>query len=146
MNHTFMRKAVATCAATGAAASFAVLSAPAQAAPPVPSEPLPSPTSFVVLQAGKGTDKATAAVKAAGGTVVQEWPQIGVVIAQASDGGFDDKFVRHDEVFELDGIDPLAAGADDVAGAVAGREGHRHELALVAELGDEDDHGAEHQC
>ena len=88
MNHTFMRKAVATCAATGAAASFAVLSAPAQAAPPVPSEPLPSPTSFVVLQAGKGTDKATAAVKAAGGTVVQEWPQIGVVIAHSTKASF----------------------------------------------------------
>ena len=112
MNHTFMRKAVATCAATGAAASFAVLSAPAQAAPPVPSEPLPSPTSFVVLQAGKGTDKATAAVKAAGGTVVQEWPQIGVVIAQASDGGFDDKARKRPGV--------VAAGPTRAMSALAG--------------------------
>lgn len=91
MNHTFMRKAAAVCAASGAAASFALMSAPAQAAPPIPSEPLPGPTSFVVLQGGKGVDKAVAAVKASGGTVVQQWPQIGVVIASASDGSFDDK-------------------------------------------------------
>lgn len=86
-----MRKAVAACAATGAAASFAVMSAPAQAAPTPTAQPLAGPTSFVVLQAGTGTDKAVAAVKAAGGQVVQEWPQIGVVIASATDGSFDDK-------------------------------------------------------
>ncbi len=33
-----------------------------------------------------------------------------------------------------------------VAGAVAGREGHRHDLALVAELGHEDHGGTQQKC
>ena len=38
-----------------------------------------------------GSDKAVAVIEAAGGTVVQEWPQIGVVIATASDDTFNDQ-------------------------------------------------------
>ena len=95
MNHTFMRKSAAICAAAGAATSFAVMAAPAGAAPaPIPAEPLAGPTSFVVLQAGTGSDKAVAAVKAAGGSVVQTWPQIGVVIASSNDAAFDDRARR----------------------------------------------------
>lgn len=56
--------------------------------------PLDAPTSFVVVQGGTGTDKAVTAVRAAGGTVTQEWPQIGVVIAEASDDTFDDRAKR----------------------------------------------------
>lgn len=84
MNPTFMRKAAALAAtATCAVAATAMTSAPAGAAPI-------DETSFVVVQGGTGTDKAVAAVEAAGGTVVQEWPQIGVVVASASDDTFDD--------------------------------------------------------
>ena len=53
-------------------------------------QPLSAPTSFVVVQGGTGTDKAVAATLAAGGTVTMEWPQIGVVIAEAADDAFDD--------------------------------------------------------
>jgi subtilisin family serine protease len=53
--------------------------------------PLGAATTFVVVQGGTGTDKAVAAVAAAGGEVVQEWPQIGVVIARAADDTFDDQ-------------------------------------------------------
>ena len=60
------------------------------AAPSV-AEPLQAPTAFVVLQGGTGTEKAAAATRAAGGTVTQEWPQIGLVIAEASDDTFDDR-------------------------------------------------------
>ena len=60
------------------------------AASPAVAEPLDAPTSFVVVQGGTGTDQAVAATKAAGGTVTMEWPQIGVVIAEASDDEFDD--------------------------------------------------------
>ena len=85
MNSTFIRKAAAIAAtATCAVAATAMTSAPAGAAPI-------GETSFIVAQGGTGTAKAVAAVKAAGGTVVQEWPQIGVVIASASDDTFDDK-------------------------------------------------------
>ncbi|XVX19006.1 S8 family peptidase [Actinomycetota bacterium] len=76
--------AALTASAALGVTAFAV-TAPASAAP------LADPTAFVVVQGGTGTDKAVAAVKAAGGTVTQEWPQIGVVIAEASDDSFDDK-------------------------------------------------------
>ena len=69
----------ATCAAAGV-----VVASPASA------KPLRAPTSFVVVQGGTGTDKAVAATRAAGGTVTMEWPQIGVVVAEASDDAFDD--------------------------------------------------------
>lgn len=55
------------------------------------ADPLSAPTMFVVLQGGAGTDKASAAVTAGGGEVIQEWPQIGVVIARAADDSFDDR-------------------------------------------------------
>ncbi|MEO7270209.1 MAG: S8 family serine peptidase [Knoellia sp.] len=85
MNSTFMRKAAAIVAtATCAVAATAMTTTPAGAAPV-------AETSFIVAQGGTGTDKAVAAVQAAGGTVVQEWPQIGVVIASASDDTFDDR-------------------------------------------------------
>lgn len=58
---------------------------------PAGAAPLTDPTAFVVVQGGTGTDKAAAATRAAGGTVVQEWPQIGVVIAKASDTSFDEQ-------------------------------------------------------
>ena len=74
---------LATTAACTAAAALA-LAAPATA------QPLSSPTAFVVVQGGTGTSKAVAATEAAGGTVLQQWPQIGVVIAEASDSDFDD--------------------------------------------------------
>ena len=60
------------------------------AATPAGATPLSAPTSFVVVQGGTGTDKAVAATRAAGGTVTMEWPQIGVVIAEAADDEFDD--------------------------------------------------------
>jgi subtilisin family serine protease len=75
--------ALATAAAC-ATATAVTLAAPASA------EPLPSPTAFVVVQGGTGTSQAVAATAAAGGTVLQQWPQIGVVVAEASDSGFDD--------------------------------------------------------
>jgi subtilisin family serine protease len=75
--------ALSVTAACGATAF--TLAAPAGAAP------LQAPTAFVVLQGGTGTDKASAATRAAGGTVTQEWPQIGLVIAEASDDTFDDR-------------------------------------------------------
>ncbi|KGN42404.1 S8 family peptidase [Knoellia aerolata] len=87
MNSTFIRKA----AAIAATASCAVAATALTATAPAGAAPLAGPTSFVVAQGGTGTDKAVAAVTAAGGTVVQEWPQIGVVIASASDDTFDDK-------------------------------------------------------
>ena len=59
-------------------------------ATPAGATPLSAPTSFVVVQGGTGTDKAVAATRAAGGTVTMEWPQIGVVIAEAADDEFDD--------------------------------------------------------
>ena len=71
-----------------AACSAAALTLSAQAGA---AAPLDQPTSFVVLQGGTGTAKAVAATLAAGGTVTQEWPQIGAVIAQASDDAFDDR-------------------------------------------------------
>lgn len=60
------------------------------AASPAAATPLGAPTSFVVVQGGTGTEKAVAATLAAGGTVTMEWPQIGVVIAEAADDSFDD--------------------------------------------------------
>lgn len=71
-----------------AACSAAALTLSAQAGA---AAPLDQPTSFVVLQGGTGTAKAVAATLAAGGTVTQEWPQIGAVIAEASDDAFDDR-------------------------------------------------------
>ncbi len=45
--------------------------------------------NYVVNATATGTTaKAEAAIKAAGGTVVQSWPQIGVVVAQSTDTGF----------------------------------------------------------
>ena len=87
MNSTFMRKAAAVTATAGCAVAAAAMTATS----PAGAAPLAKATSFVVAQGGTGTDKAVAAVTAAGGTVVQEWPQIGVVIASASDDTFDDK-------------------------------------------------------
>lgn len=60
-------------------------------AAPAGAEPLSAPTSFVVLQGGTGTTQAVAATLAAGGTVTQQWPQIGAVIAEAADDTFDDR-------------------------------------------------------
>ena len=88
MNSTFIRKAAAIAATATCAVAASAMTAPAGAAP------LDAPTSFIVAQGGTGTAKAVAAVKAAGGTVVQEWPQIGVVIAMASDDSFDDQARR----------------------------------------------------
>lgn len=86
MNSTFIRKA----AAIAATATCAVAATTMTATAPAGAAPLDAPTSFVVAQGGTGTGKAVAAVKAAGGTVIQEWPQIGVVIASATDDTFDD--------------------------------------------------------
>lgn len=77
--------AIAIAGMTAASATAALAAAPAGAAP------LSAPTTFVVVQGGTGTDKALSAIAAAGGEVVQEWPQIGVVIARASDDSFDDR-------------------------------------------------------
>ena len=45
--------------------------------------------NYVVNATATGTTaKSEAAIKAAGGTVVQSWPQIGVVVAQSTDTGF----------------------------------------------------------
>ena len=88
MNSTFIRKAAAIAATATCAVAASAMTAPAGAAP------LDAPTSFIVAQGGTGTAKAVAAVEAAGGTVVQEWPQIGVVIAMASDDSFDDQARR----------------------------------------------------
>lgn len=82
---TFIRRAAAIAATATCAVATTALSVPAGAAP------IDSPTSFIVAQGGTGTDKAVAATEAAGGTVVQEWPQIGVVVATASDDTFDDQ-------------------------------------------------------
>ncbi|KGN32933.1 serine protease [Knoellia sinensis KCTC 19936] len=85
MNSTFMKKAAVIAATATCAVATTAMAMPAGAAP------LDAPTSFVVAQGGTGSDKAVAAIEAAGGTVVQEWPQIGVVIATASDDTFDDQ-------------------------------------------------------
>lgn len=85
MRTTFMKKAAVLGAALGCAVAASAVAVPATAAP------TEGPTSFVVVQGGTGTDKAVAAIDAAGGTVVQEWPQIGVVIATANDDTFDDE-------------------------------------------------------
>lgn len=74
-----------------AAAAVAACGVAVIATSPASAAPLASSTSFVVVQGGTGTDKATAATLAAGGTVLQAWPQIGVVIAEASDDTFDDQ-------------------------------------------------------
>ncbi|WP_353950960.1 S8 family serine peptidase [Knoellia sp. S7-12] len=84
MTSTFMKRAAVIAATATCAVATTAVAIPAGAAP------LPTPTSFVVAQGGTGTAKAVAAVEAAGGTVVQEWPQIGVVIASATDDTFDD--------------------------------------------------------
>lgn len=84
MTSTFIKRAAAIAATATCAVATTALSLPAGAAP------IDSPTSFVVVQGGTGTGQAVAAIEAAGGTVVQEWPQIGVVIASASDDAFDD--------------------------------------------------------
>lgn len=75
---------------TALAVSATCAVAAVAAAPSATADPLDTPTSFVVVQGGTGTASAVAAVAAAGGTVLQAWPQIGVVIAEASDSGFDD--------------------------------------------------------
>jgi subtilisin family serine protease len=81
------RKSQQLIAATAAVAcGVAVMTVTATGAS---AAPLASPTSFVVVQGGTGTSQAVAATHAAGGTVLQQWPQIGVVIAEASDDTFD---------------------------------------------------------
>lgn len=84
MRPTFFMKAAAIAVTAACAVATTALTVPAGAAP------LDAPTSFLVVQAGTGTSKALTAVQAAGGTVVQEWPQIGVVVASAADDTFDD--------------------------------------------------------
>ena len=84
MTHRLSHKLTALSLTTACAAAGLAAATPAGA------KPLSAPTSFVVVQGGTGTDKAVAATRAAGGTVTMEWPQIGVVIAEAADDEFDD--------------------------------------------------------
>ncbi len=89
------RYKVSAFAAAAACSAVALSAVPAIAAPI-------DPTAFIVVQAGTGSSRATAAITAAGGTVTQAWPQVGVVVAEASDDTFDD------QLREMDGI--VAAG------------------------------------
>lgn len=77
--------------AIAATAACIAPAATAHASAKAPARPLAEPTAFVVVQGGTGTDKGVAAIRAAGGTVTQEWPQIGVVIAESADVGFASK-------------------------------------------------------
>lgn len=85
MRSTFIKKAAVIAATASSAVAMTAVTAPAGAAP------IEHPTAFVVVQSGTGTAKAVAAVRTSGGTVIQEWPQIGVVLASATDDTFDDR-------------------------------------------------------
>lgn len=80
---TFIKRAAVIAASATCAVATTALTVPASAAP------LEAPSAYVVVQKGTGTAQAVNAVRAAGGVVIQEWPQIGVVIASADDDRFD---------------------------------------------------------
>lgn len=79
------RSGVVRCATVMAALAFALAGAtavPAHAA-------VQAPTNFVVLgPASGGLDRTTASVSAAGGRVLQSWPQIGIVVVESDRSDF----------------------------------------------------------
>jgi subtilisin family serine protease len=80
------RRTLAGLAATALTLTVAGTAATAQAQPAAEPGPL---MNYVVNATNDGaTSDVEAAIKAVGGTVVQSWPQIGVVVAQSTDADF----------------------------------------------------------
>jgi subtilisin family serine protease len=117
------RRLAAGLAATALAFTAAGAATAAQAAPTAPAAtPGPLMNYVVNTQADDGhVNKVEQAIKAAGGTVVQSWKQIGVVIAQSTNPGFrtDVRVGRNGRAVESVGATRTAAVSEGPAGAAA---------------------------
>jgi len=115
------RRLAAGLAATALAFTAAGAATAAQAAPMAPAAALGPLMNFVVnTQADTGhVKKVEQAIKAADGTVVQSWKQIGVVIAQSTNPNFrtDVRVGRNGSAVESVGATRTAAVSEGPAGA-----------------------------
>ncbi|WP_277675941.1 S8 family peptidase [Saccharopolyspora rectivirgula] len=88
MSHKSMYRRVLQAAGAALALALAAPLSTAGATAPAPAEQTAAAHFVVIAPEGEGVARTEESVRAAGGTVIQSWPQIGVVVASSPNAGF----------------------------------------------------------